>query len=139
MTDTTMNISGGKGMNIALWAVQILLALAFGMFGLMKIGQSIEELSVMMQWVSSVQPWFVRALGTAEFLGAVGLILPSLTRIQPRLTVAAALCFLVLQVVAVGLHIARGEFNVLAFNAVLIALILFVFWGRSKKSVIAPK
>ena len=37
------------------------------------------------------------------------------------------------------LHLSRSEVNVLGLNAVLIALAVFILWGRSKKSVIAPK
>ena len=136
---TTPNYTGTKGMNIGLWAAQILLALMFGMFGVMKMGQSLDQLAVMMKWVPSFPAWFVRTLGALEFLGAIGLILPSLTRIMPRMTVVAAGCFLTLQVFAVCLHLSRGEASVLGLNAVLIALIVYVLWGRTKKSVITTK
>jgi uncharacterized membrane protein len=131
--------TSGKRLNIGLWAAQILLAAAFGLFGLMKATQPIEQISEMMKWVPTMSPMFVRTLGTLELLGAIGLILPSLTRIRPRLTVAAALCFVVLQVLAIGLHLSRGEPEALGLNAILISLSAFVFWGRSKKAVITPR
>jgi DoxX-like family len=81
-----------------------------------------------------MSPIFVRTLGTLEVLGAIGLVLPWLTGIKPRLTVAAALCLIVLQVLAIGLHVSRGEFGALGLNAVLIALAAFVFWGRGRSS-----
>jgi DoxX-like family len=71
--------------------------------------------------------------------GGLGLILPSLTRILPRLTVVAALCCVVLQILAPGFHSFRGEFGVLPLNALLLSLLVFIFWGRSKKAPIAPR
>jgi uncharacterized membrane protein len=135
----TITQNSSKGLNIALWAAQILLAAAFGLFGSMKATQPLDQIGEMMKWVPTMAPMFVRILGTLEVLGAVGLILPSLTRIMPKLTVAAALCFIILQVCAIGLHVSRGEFEALPLNAVLIALAAFVFWGRSGKAIIAPR
>ncbi len=136
MTDMA---ASNKKLNIGLWVAQILLAAAFGLFGLMKATQPLDQLSDMMKWIPTMSPLFVRTLGSLEVLGAIGLLLPSLTRILPKLTVAAALCFIVLQVLAIGLHLSRGEPEALGLNAVLISLSIFVFWGRSKKSVITPK
>lgn len=128
-----------KSVTISLWAAQILLAVAYGLFGSMKMLQPFDELAKMMTWVPSMPHWFVRTLGTVEVLGAVGLILPSVTRIMPKLTVAAALCILVHQFLAVGLHVSRGEYNLLGLNALLIGLAAFIFWGRSKKAIILPR
>jgi uncharacterized membrane protein YphA (DoxX/SURF4 family) len=128
-----------KGWTIALWAAQLLLAAAYGLFGSMKATQPLDQLATMMQWIPDFSPLFVRSLGVVEVLGAIGLILPALTRIQPRLTVIAALCILVHQFCAVALHLSKGEANVLGLNAVLIALAAFIFWGRRSKAVIAPR
>ena len=94
-----------KGWTIALWAAQLLLAAAYGLFGSMKATQPLDQLAQMMTWIPSFPPLFVRTLGVAEVLGAIGLILPSLTRIQPRLTVLAAQCILLHQAFAVALHV----------------------------------
>lgn len=128
----------GKGWTIALWVAQLLLAAAYGLFGSMKATQPLDQLAVMMKWIPDFPPLFVRGLGVVEVLGAIGLILPSLTRIQPRLTVIAALCILVHQFCAVALHAWKGEFSVLGLNVILIALAAFIFWGRRNKAVIAP-
>jgi hypothetical protein len=129
----------GKGWTIALWIAQLLLAAAYGLFGSMKATQPLDQLSIMMKWIPDFPPMFVRTLGIVEVLGAVGLILPSLLRIQPRLTVVAALCILAHQFCAVALHVSKGEFDVLGLNAVLIVLAAMIFWGRRTKSVIAPR
>ena len=136
MTDTKTN---SKGWTIALWVAQLVLAAAYGFFGTMKATQPLDKLAMMMTWIPDFPPLFVRSLGTVEVLGAIGLILPSLTRIQPRLTVIAALCILVHQAFAVTLHLSKGETGVLGLNAVLIALAAFIFWGRRKKAVITPR
>jgi hypothetical protein len=136
MNDTIPN---GKGWTIALWIAQLLLAAAYGLFGFMKATQPLDQLSVIMKWIPDFPPLFVRTLGVVEVFGAIGLILPSLTRIQPRLTVIAALCILAHQLSAVALHVSKGEADVLGLNIVLIALAAFVFWGRRSKAIIAPR
>jgi uncharacterized membrane protein YphA (DoxX/SURF4 family) len=136
MTETK---TAPMGWSIILWVAQLLLAAAYGMFGTMKATQPLDQLAQMMTWIPDFPPLFVCTLGVVEVLGAIGLILPSLTRIQPRLTVIAALCILVHQFIAVALHLSKGEVSVLGLNAVLIALAAFIFWGRRKKAVIAPR
>jgi len=71
--------------------------------------------------------------------GGIGILLPSLTRIQPRLTLLAALGCAALQVCAVVFHVSRGEAANTPFNSVLVGLSLFVFWGRRSKAPIAPR
>ena len=128
-----------RALNVALWVVQILLAIAFGMSGLMKLTQPVADLAAQMAWVGSVPAALVRFIGLAELAGAVGLILPALTRIQPRLTALAALGLIVVMLLASVVHASRGEFGMLPVNLVLGALAAFVAWGRSKAAPIAPR
>ena len=58
--------------------------------------------------------------------------MPALLRIQPRLSVLAAVGIIALQVLAMGFHLMRGEAMVLPMNLVLLALAAFVFWGRTR-------
>jgi hypothetical protein len=67
------------------------------------------------------------------------MLVPSLTRIMPRLTVIAAMAATVLQILAIAFHVSRGEAALTPLNFVLLALIVFIFWGRSKKAPIAPR
>lgn len=76
----------------------------------------------MMPWTGELSPTFVRMIGLIDLAGGLGLILPSLTRILPGLTVIAALGCIVLQVLAAGFHGFRGEFAVLPLNALLLGL-----------------
>ena len=140
MTDTTSGTTGRNGWNIGLWAAQILLALFYLYAGYNKLTQPIEALAAMsMGFVLFVPEWLTRFIGLAEVLGAIGLVLPAATRIQPRLTPLAALGLTTIQVLAILLHVSRGEFSVLPLNLVLIALSLFVLWGRSRKAPISAR
>lgn len=117
-------------MNATLWIVQGLLAAAFLAAGLMKASRPIEVLSKQMSWVTSVPPGFVRFVGVAEVLGAIGLILPMVTNILPWLTVAAGGGLAVVMVGAAGVHLSRGEGSHVPANVVLLILALFVVVGR---------
>jgi uncharacterized membrane protein YphA (DoxX/SURF4 family) len=122
-------------MNIALWIVQVALALAFGMAGFMKLTQPYEKLSARMAWVNDFSPNIVRAIGLIEILGALGLILPGVTGILPVLVPLAA-AGLVLDMVGAALtHVRRKESSIIVANLVLLALAAFVAYGRF---VIAP-
>src|SRR5689334_20513139 len=77
--------------SIALWVMQVLLALAFLLAGVPKASQPIPTLAKRITWANDVPAPFVRFIGVAEILGALGLILPALTGILPWLTIAAAI------------------------------------------------
>lgn len=117
-------------MNIALWVVQILLALAFGIAGIMKVTQPIDKLEARMGWVKSVGPRGVRLIGSLEILGAIGLILPAVTGILPWLTPVAAACLALTMIGAMITHGRRSEYSQIGINLVLLVLTLFVAYGR---------
>ena len=117
-------------MNIALWVIQILLALAFLAAGVPKATQPIPALSKRLTWAKDVPAPLVRFIGVAEILGALGLILPALTGILPWLTVAAAIGLAIVMASAIVFHLMRGEANRIAFNIVFLLLLLFVTYGR---------
>ena len=72
--------------NVTLWVIQGLLAALFLFAGSMKLVLPIEA----MAGPVDLPGWFLRFIGVAEVAGAIGLIVPWLTRIQPRLTPLAA-------------------------------------------------
>ena len=72
--------------NVTLWVIQGLLAALFLFAGSMKLILPIEA----MAGPVDLPGWFLRFIGVAEVAGAIGLIVPWLTRIQPRLTPLAA-------------------------------------------------
>ncbi|MFY0654661.1 MAG: DoxX family protein [Cyclobacteriaceae bacterium] len=127
-----------KGLNIALWVAQGLLAAAFLMAGFMKITTPIDELAANgMSFVNVFSEGMVRFIGVSEVLGGIGLILPALLRIKPVLTPIAAIGLAVVMVLAAIYHISVGEPPVP--NIILLALASFVGWGRIKKAPIQPK
>ncbi len=117
-------------MNIALWIVQILLAVAFLGAGIMKSTQSKEKLGEKMAWVEDFSPGMIRFIGIAEVLGAIGLILPAVTGIAPVLVPLAATGLAVAMVGAIITHVRRSELNVIGANVALLLLAAFVAWGR---------
>ena len=118
-------------MNVILWIVQGLLAVAYLLAGAPKASWPIAALSKRVGWIGTVPAALVRFIGVAELLGAIGLILPMLTGILPWLTVAAAIGLTVLQVCATLFHLFRGELKALPANVVLLLLSLFVVVGRA--------
>ena len=117
-------------MNIALWIVQILLALAFLLAGFMKVSQPIDNLKKNMGWVAHITPPIVRLIGTLEILGGIGLILPAVTGILPWLTPVAAVGLVLTMIGAATTHIRLKEFSALAAPIVLLLLALFIIVGR---------
>jgi DoxX-like family len=107
---------------IAYWIIAGLLAALYVYSGGKKLTQSQEQLAPMMHWVDTVPMWLVRCIGVVEILGAAGLILPPLTGVAPALAVWAALGLLVLQILATGLHLRRGEVKNVGLNVTLIVL-----------------
>jgi putative oxidoreductase len=130
---------GSRGLNIALWAVQLLLAAAFGYSGYSKAFLPLSDLAPMMPWTASAAPWMVRGIGIAELAGAIGVILPALTRIRPGLTAAAAAGLVLLMICAAIFHLIQGEFAMTGVTLALGALAAFVLWGRTGRAPITPR
>jgi putative oxidoreductase len=126
-------------MKYALWIVQVLLALVFLATSAMKLLMPIDQLAANMEWVNAVPELLVRFIGLAEVAGALGLILPAATRVQPQLTPLAAAGLALIMVLAAIFHLSRGEAPLVIANAVLFALAAFVAYGRWKWAPIAPR
>ncbi|MFD5597769.1 DoxX family protein [Streptomyces griseorubiginosus] len=114
-------------MNIAYWIVAGLLALFYCYAGTLKVIRSRDQLRPMMAWVDRIPLPALRALGTVEILGAVGLILPPLTGIAPWLAPAAAIGFVLLQTGAIAMHL-TGEDRQIALNVGLTATAAVTIW-----------
>lgn len=118
-------------MDVVLWIVAGVLALAFLAAGAMKLAQPKEKLAASgMGWVDDFSAGAVKAIGLAEVLGAVGLVLPGLTGIAPVLVPLAALGLALTMVGAAVVHLRRGEQQMVGVNAVLLVLALVVVVGR---------
>jgi uncharacterized membrane protein len=115
-------------MNIALWVVQGLLAVAMVMAGAFKVATPREKLAEKLHWAKTWTDANVKLLGLAEVLGGVGLVVPGLTGILPVLTPVAAICLAILMGGAVKTHLDLKEPPAPA--AVLCALCVLVAVGR---------
>ena len=136
---TTTEQTPSKGLHIALWVTQGLLAAMFLMAGANKLFQSTEELAKMLPWVTEMPAGLVKFIGLSELMGGLGLLLPSLLRIKPNLTPLAALGLATIMLLATLFHISRGEMSVIGMNIAFMAMALFVAWGRTKKVPIHAK
>ena len=83
-----------KKLNVLMWVVQVLLAALFLFAGGMKVVVPIEAMAMPL----ALPGGFLRFVGVAEVLGAVGLILPGLFRIHEELTPLAAAGLVVIMI-----------------------------------------
>lgn len=116
-------------MNVFLWIVQILLAAAFTMAGVMKATQPREKPPTAPA-VEDFSPGTVRFIGIVELFGALGLILPAATGIATILTPIVATGLALTMVLAAATHIRRKEPSGVVVNAVLSALAAVIARGR---------
>lgn len=116
-------------MNVVLWVLQIILGLYFISIGVIHFIVP-PGLPAPMQWMYDLPPILHYLSGTAEILGGLGLILPGVTRIQPRLVPIAALGLILVMLGAAIFHITRGEFGNIVQNIFLAALLAIVAYGR---------
>lgn len=117
-------------MDTGLWVAQVVLALAFGVAGTLKLAEPKDKLLANMTWVEDFSTGFVRFVGGVEVLAALGLVLPGITGIAPILTPLAASGIALEQVGAAIVHLRRKEPQFIIGNLVLIAIAIFVAWGR---------
>ncbi|MGW0336112.1 DoxX family protein [Streptomyces sp. NPDC003011] len=119
-------------MNVTLWAVAALLALVFLGAGAAKLAQPKDKLiaSPSMGWAEDFPPGLIKTIGLLEVLAAIGLILPAAVDIAPVLVPLAASGLALTMFGAAITHSRRGELQSVVVNVVLLALAVFVAWGR---------
>jgi uncharacterized membrane protein YphA (DoxX/SURF4 family) len=122
-------------MAIALWIIQVLLALVFAAVGIRKLQLSQAALAQSLPEMSTLPLPFVRFIGTAELLAAIGLILPAATRIAPVLTPAAAAGLVMLMTGATVFNAAHRKHAGIGLTVLLLLLATVVLYGRL---VLAP-
>jgi len=116
-------------MNIAIWIVQGLAALAFIYAGWLKAFQYNKAVSSW-GWVSDVPRTLVVFIGLAELVGAVGLILPEALDVAPVWTPIAATTLAAVVLLGAILHMTRKEYKEIGVNVVFIVLAALVAVGR---------
>jgi putative oxidoreductase len=135
-TTTTTARNRSRALNIALWALQVLLAAAYLAHGWLMVSPPAELLAIMNEQLGEGFRLFI---GVAELLAAAGLILPGITRILPKLTALAAAGLMIVMSSATVLHVFRGENGSAVSAAVLFVLVTFVAYARWKVQPIAAR
>ncbi|MEU9126204.1 DoxX family protein [Streptomyces sp. NPDC048506] len=118
-------------MNVLLWVLAGVLAVAFLAAGAMKLSQPKEKLAASgMGWTEGVSAGTVKLIGSLEVLAAVGLVLPPALGIAPVLAPLASLGLALVMLGAMVVHARRSETQMIAVNLVMFALAAAVAWGR---------
>ncbi len=118
-------------MNTVLWAFQLILAGMFLMSGSMKLILSRDQLIARMgNWAKGYSPGFLKFIGAAEALGAIGVVVPWRTGIAPILTPVASAGLVAIMVGATAIHVKRGEIPKVMMNVGIMAMAVMVAWGR---------
>ena len=113
-------------MKYVLWTVQVLLAALFLFAGGMKLILPIAEMTKQM----AMPGWFLRFIGVAEILGAIGLILPGLLRIRPSLTPLAAMGLTIIMIGATVVSLKIGPATIALIPLATGLSTAFVAYGR---------
>ena len=113
-------------MTYALWIVQGLLTALFLFAGGMKLVLPLEKLTGPVP----LPGLFVRFVGVAEVIGALGLILPGLLRIRPGLTPLAAAGLVIIMIGATAITLLGGDVVTAMIPPVVGLLAAFVAYGR---------
>jgi len=118
-------------MNIALWVLTSLLAVAFLASGLSKIVGQREAMIAKTPYVEDFPQGAVRLIGAVEVLGALGLVLPAIFDVATTLVPLAAIGLAAIMIGAVVVHLRRGEGLAAAAPALVLAVLsALVAWGR---------
>ncbi|MEU9147698.1 DoxX family protein [Streptomyces sp. NPDC048349] len=120
-------------MNLALWIVTGLLAVAYlvgGAFKLVTPKEKIASSGPSARWVEDFSGSGVKAIGALEVLAAVGLVLPAMLDTAPVLVPLAALGLVLLMLGAAVLRTRRHETAYVVVDIVYMVLAGFVAWGR---------
>ena len=117
--------------NTRLWTAQAILAALFLFAGVFKLVTPTDVLATQ----SHMPGAFIKFIGVCETLGAIGLILPGLTKIRPGLTPLAAAGLVIIMIGAVVTSIIQGAGVAAAFPGVVGAIAFYVARGRWETSV----
>lgn len=117
-------------MEVVIWVLQVVLALAFLVAGATKLSQPRQKLAANMGWVEDFSDNSVRSIGGLELLAALGLLLPAVFDVATVLVPLAATGLVLLMVGAALTHRRRGETPMIGINASLLLLAVVVAWAR---------
>lgn len=131
--------------NATLWTAQLLWGVFFSFTGFGKVlcfSQAVwsHTLRQPVAWFHAVPQGLFVFIGVCEFLGGVGLVLPAITGVKPKLVALAATGLTLVMILAAGFHIARGEYSFFVpMNVALGGVTAFIAYGRLLVRPIAPR
>ena len=117
-------------MNVALWILQVVLAVVFAVAGTAKVSQPRTVLAGRMHWVVDATDAQVKGIGVLEILAAIGLIAPPILHVAVFLTPLAAAGVICLMVGAIVTHVRIGETQTIVVNVALLVLAAIVAIAR---------
>jgi hypothetical protein len=126
MTSISLHQTTGVRHSTRLWIAQGVLAALFLFAGGMKLVMPAAALAAQ----SHLPGGFMKFIGLAETLGALGLVLPGLLHVRPRLTPLAAAGLLIIMIGAVVTTIIQGPSAGAVVPAVVGVLAAYVARGR---------
>ena len=115
-----------RKLTVTLWVLQGLLAALFLFAGGVKLVLPLEALKGPVEFPGL----FLRFIGVAEVLGALGLVLPGLLRIKTGLTPLAAAGLVIIMIGATVTTMATGDVAPALFPLTVGVLAAFVAYGR---------
>lgn len=122
--------------NAGLWTLQVLWGVFFGFTGFGKVMCFRSDIWNMtlnqpVAWFHAVPQSLFVFIGVVEFLGGVGLILPAMTGVKPKLTSLAGFGLALVMLLAAVFHVMRGEFGFFVpMNLVLGGVAALIAVGR---------
>lgn len=116
----------GRKLNVMLWIIQGLLALVFLFAGGVKLAIPITAMAKQ----TGLPGWFLRFIAVCEVLGALGLVLPGITRIRTGLTSVAASGLVIIMIGATWISMAKVSVPSGLFPLIVGLLAAFVAYGR---------
>lgn len=116
-------------MKIALWVLQILAALLYGVSGVMKVFM-FDQISGQVPSFAALPRAAWTGLGIVELLCVVGLILPVAVRSNSALSGVAAAVLAIESLIFIWVHLQYGEVGSLIMSATLGVLMAFLAYGR---------
>jgi hypothetical protein len=133
-----------KALNVLLWTLQVVWGVFFSFTGFGKVlaydPAVWNHMLHQVAWFSAVPQGLFVFIGACEFLGGIGLILPAMTGVKPKLTAFAAIGLTLVMILAAIFHIVRGESSFFVpLNLVLGGVAAFIAYGRLMAMPIAAR
>lgn len=118
-------------LNLGLWTFQGWIAMFFIAAGYAKLTESMDNLVTLMGWPALVPQQFVRGVGIAEIVLALGMLAPLVSwKIGRPLLMVAAFGLAILEAVMLAVHAFNGDIGLSIVNLILLGLTIPVLLGR---------